>query len=114
MAREKKVKVEKVEVDRNEDPISGEPGAHPVGVGIGTAAGGAAAGAAAGAVGGPIGAVIGAVAGGVAGGLVGKEVAEAIDPTVEEAYWREEYRNRDYVEHRAPFATYAPAYRYGV
>jgi hypothetical protein len=35
--------------DRNEDPITGEPGSHPVGVGVGTA-GGAAAGAAVGAV----------------------------------------------------------------
>src|SRR5947208_1092212 len=31
--------------DANPDPITGEPGAHPVGVGIGAAAGGAAAGA---------------------------------------------------------------------
>ena len=27
--------------DANRDPLTGEPGAHPVGVGIGTAAGGA-------------------------------------------------------------------------
>ena len=29
--------------DSNRDPISGAPGAHPVGVGVGTAVGGAAA-----------------------------------------------------------------------
>jgi outer membrane lipoprotein SlyB len=64
----------------NLDPISGEPGAHPVGTGVG-ASGGALAGAAIGTVGGPIGVAAGAIVGAVAGGLVGKEVAEAIDPT---------------------------------
>src|SRR5438105_822724 len=39
--------------DANRDPITGEPGAHPVGTGVGTAAGGAAAGAAGGAAAGP-------------------------------------------------------------
>ena len=58
--------------DANPDPITGEKGAHPIGVGIGTAAGGAAAGAAAGMAAGPVGAVAGAVVGGIAGGLAGK------------------------------------------
>src|SRR3954447_11610765 len=58
--------------DSNRDPITGEPGAHPVGAGVGAAVGGAATGAAAGAVAGPVGAVVGAVAGGVVGGLAGK------------------------------------------
>lgn len=40
--------------DANRDPITDEPGAHPVGTGIGAALGGAAAGAAAGAFGGPV------------------------------------------------------------
>ena len=44
--------------DENRDPITGAPGAHPVGTGIGAAAGGVAAGAAAGTVAaGPIGAL---------------------------------------------------------
>ncbi|MDQ9021713.1 hypothetical protein RFI02_11400 [Acinetobacter sichuanensis] len=73
--------------DLNADPITGEPGAHPVGTGLG-AAGGAAAGAAVGAVGGPIGAVVGGVVGAVVGGLAGKGAAEAVNPTEEEAYWR--------------------------
>ena len=34
--------------DANRDPITNEPGAHPVGTGVGAALGGAAAGAAAG------------------------------------------------------------------
>lgn len=99
--------------DLNLDPISGEPGAHPVGTGVGTAAGGAAAGALGGAAGGPIGAVVGAVTGGIIGGLAGKSVAESIDPTAEDAYWRREYPNRPYHDAGTTYDDYAPAYRYG-
>src|SRR5262245_38081738 len=99
--------------DANRDPITGEPGAHPVGTGVGAALGGAAAGAAAGAVGGPAGAAVGAVVGGIAGGFAGKAAAESIDPTAEEAYWRENYPNRPYYEEGISFYEYAPAYRYG-
>ena len=66
----------------NRDPISGTPGAHPVGTGVGAAAGGIAAGAAAGSVAGPVGTVVGAAVGAVAGGLAGKGVAEKVDSTV--------------------------------
>ena len=99
--------------DRNADPITGAPGAHPVGVGVGTAAGGAAAGALGGAVAGPVGAAVGAVVGGVAGGLAGKSASEAIDPTTEDAYWRENYVSRPYYDKATPYEEYAPAYRYG-
>ena len=60
------------------DPITGEPGAHPVGVGVG-AVGAGIAGAAIGMIAGPVGALIGAAIGAVAGGLAGKEVASADD-----------------------------------
>lgn len=66
----------------NRDPITGAPGAHPVGTGVGAAAGGVAAGAAIGSVAGPVGTAVGAVGGAIAGGLTGKGVAEAADPTV--------------------------------
>jgi uncharacterized protein (TIGR02271 family) len=99
--------------DSNPDPITGEPGSHPVGVGVGTA-GGASAGAAIGAVAGPIGAIAGAVVGGIAGGLAGKGVAEAIDPTVEDAYWSKNYKKREYVAKGEAYDTYRPAYQYGV
>ena len=59
----------KEERDRlNADPITGEPGAHPVGTGLG-AVGGAATGATVGALGGPVGAVVGGAVGAVVGGL---------------------------------------------
>jgi hypothetical protein len=97
----------------NRDPITGTPGAHPVGTGLGAAAGGMAAGAAAGSVAGPVGTVAGAAVGAVVGGLAGKGIAEKIDPTTEEAYWRENYTSRPYAK-GATFDDYGPAYMYGV
>jgi len=112
----------KVAKDRNEDPLTGAPGAHPVGTGIGAAAGGAAglgigaavaAGAATGSVAGPAGMAAGAAIGAIVGGLAGKAAAEQVDPTVEDAYWRENYRSRPYVDKNASYDMYQPAYRYG-
>lgn len=98
--------------DANRDPLTGEPGAHPVGTGVG-AAGGAATGAAiGGAVAGPPGALLGAAIGGIAGGFAGKGIAEAVNPTEEEAYWRTNYSTRPYAEGRK-YDELAPAYRYG-
>ena len=81
----------------NRDPITGAPGAHPIGTGVGALAGAAAAGAAVGTIAGPIGTLAGAAAGSIAGGLAGKGVAEAVDPTREDAYWRENYSAQSYV-----------------
>src|SRR3954451_24907539 len=85
--------------DRNPDAITGAPGSHPVGTGIGAAAAGA-AGAAIGSVvpgvGTVVGGAVGAVVGAVAGGLAGKGIAEAVNPTDEDAYWRDEYSRRPY------------------
>jgi hypothetical protein len=101
------------EHDANRDPLTGEPGAHPVGTGVG-AAGAGATGAAIGAVvGGPIGAVVGTVVGAVAGGLAGKGVAERINPTEEHAYWRDNHASQSYVEPNEPYEYYEPAYRTG-
>ena len=78
----------------NRDPITDEPGSHPVGTGVGSA-GGAVAGAAAGAVvGGPIGAAVGGVVGAVAGGAAGHAAGEAVNPTEEAAFWRDNYNKR--------------------
>lgn len=86
---------------------------HSVGEGVG-AAGGAVTGMAVGAsVGGPVGAVVGAAVGAVAGGAAGHGVAEAIDPTVEDAYWRENFRTRPYVKSGYDYNDYRDAYRYG-
>lgn len=101
------------EKSMNLDPITGAAGAHPVGTGVG-AMGGAAAGAAAGAFGGPVGAVVGGVVGAVAGGLGGKAVAESVNPTAEETYWRDAYNREPYYETGRTYDDYAPAYRLGL
>ena len=101
-------------LDANREPITGAPGSHPVGTGIGAAIGGAAAGAATGTVAGPVGTVIGAAIGAVAGGLAGKGIAEAIDPSAEDAYWRENYSRRPYVDAGLGYEEFGPAYGFGV
>jgi phage tail tape-measure protein len=99
--------------DLNRDPITGEPGAHPVGTGVGAAAGGAAAAATGAIMGGPVGAAVGAVAGAIIGGLAGKATAEDVDPTFEDAYWQKHYATRPYYSHGEVYELYAPAYRFG-
>ena len=98
----------------NRDPLSGAPGAHPIGTGVGAALGGAAAGAMTGTVAGPVGTLVGAAIGAIAGGLAGKGVAEVMDPTVEDAYWRDNYSTRPYAGPDANFDDFGPAYSYGV
>lgn len=102
------------EGDANRDPITGAPGAHPVGTGVGAALGGAAAGAVAGTVVGPVGTIVGAAVGAVVGGLAGKGVAEVMDPTQQDAYWRDNYGDRPYVERGSSYDDYGPAYGFGV
>lgn len=98
--------------DANPDPITGEPGSHPIGTGVGAAAAGAAATAAAGAVAGPVGIVAGAVVGAVAGGLAGKHVAESMDPTNEEGYWQKNHATGLFGNHGS-YDRYSAAYRTG-
>ena len=96
----------------NRDPITGAPGAHPVGTGMGAAAGGA-TGAAIGSVVGPAGTLVGATIGAIAGGLAGKGVAEMVDPTVEDAYWRDSHVKQPYYTKGREYDAFAPAYRTG-
>ncbi len=84
-----------------------------MGTGIGAAAAGA-AGAAIGAVGGPVGMAIGAVVGAVAGGLAGKGIAESVNPSAEDEYWRANHATRPYYQKDYTYDTdYQPAYRHG-
>lgn len=99
--------------DANRDPITGAPGAHPVGTGLGAAGGGAAGAAIGAAVGGPVGAVVGAAIGAVSGGLAGKGAGELVNPTVEDGYWSDNYPTSSYGSDGTPYTEYAPAYRYG-
>ena len=100
-------------VTDNTAPDQAHDKVHPVGSGVGAAAG-AATGAAVGtAVGGPVGTLVGAAVGAVAGGLVGHGIAEGVNPTEEDAYWRENYRTRPYASANRSYEDYQPAYRYG-
>jgi hypothetical protein len=111
MAEEKKT-TRKTATDANRDPITGTPGSHPVGTGVGAALGGAAAGAAVGSVAGPVGTVAGIIGGAIAGGLAGKGVAETLDPTREDAYWRENHARQTWAGNRT-YDEYSDAYRTG-
>jgi hypothetical protein len=99
--------------NRNADPITDEPGSHPIETGIGAAAAGAATGLAVGAFAGPVGAAVGAAVGAVAGGLAGKGVGEMIDPTTDDNWLRDNFASRPYVKKGDTFDTFTPAYRYG-
>jgi hypothetical protein len=56
---------------------------------------------------------LGTIVGGVAGAYAGKALAENIDPTVEEEYWRNEYPQRPYYSENRSYDDFAPAYRAG-
>lgn len=100
--------------DLNRDPITGTPGAHPVGVGVGSA-GGAVTGAAVGSIFGPIGTLVGAGVGVLGGAAAGKGLAERIDPTGETEYWREAHKERPYVDKQYDYdRDYATAYGFGL
>ncbi len=101
----------------NPDPITSEPGSHPVGTGAGALAGSATGVAIGAAIGGPIGAPVGAAIGGivgaVGGGYAGKGIAESINPTEENAFWESNHRNAPYHESGYGYEDYSPAYRTG-
>jgi len=99
--------------DSNPDLITGEPGSHPVGVGVGAAGAGAAGAAIGTAVAGPVGTVVGGIIGAVVGGYGGKAVGEMIDPTGEDNYWREAHAKQPYADRSSEFEDYQPAYRTG-
>lgn len=100
--------------DNNEDPITGEPGAHPLGTAAGAIIGGVAGAALGTSMAGPIGGMAGAgmATGALAGGLIGKVTAEGIDPTTEDSYWREQHPSEPYAIGE-DYETYEPAYRAG-
>ncbi len=110
--REKKVDLPP-KGSRNPDPITNEPGAHPIEAGIGAALAGAATGLAVGAVAGPVATAVGAAVGAVAGGYAGKGVGEMIDPTTEDNWLRDHFKSRPYAKEGARFEDFCPAFRYG-
>ena len=72
--------------DSNREAHSTAPGAHPLVPGVAAAL----------------------------GGLAGNNAASKVNPSCEEAYWRENYNERPYVQRGATFDDYGPAYGFGV
>ena len=101
------------EDELNRDPLTGTPGAHPLGTTAGATSGAVAGGVAGLAVGGPVGGVIGIAVGAVAGGLAGKSAAEEVNPTAEEEYWKVTYIREPYYVKGKSFEYYAPGFRAG-
>jgi hypothetical protein len=60
----------------------------------------------------PVGTIAGAAVGAVVGGLAGHSVAKAVNPSVEDAYWRENHRRQSYAKGRS-YDDFGPAYRTG-
>ena len=100
------------DADSNADPITGEPGSHPVATGVGAAAIGTAGMAVAAVAAGPIGLAAAAVGGAIIGGYMGKAAGEVMDPTAEEAFWRAEHPRQPYAD-KTTYQDYAFAYRTG-
>jgi hypothetical protein len=96
-----------VEPDANSD-WSEQVGVFPVGTSVGAVATGA-VNAIAEVASGSVSAVVGAVV----GNRVGKDAAKAINPTLEDAYWRENYHSRPYVKPGRSYEDYARAYQIG-
>jgi hypothetical protein len=101
------------ESELNRDPLSGKPGAHPLGAGAGAVSGGVLGAAVGTLAGGPVAALVGAVAGALVGGAAGKGLGEALNPTAEESYWREYYTREPYYADHKGYAYYAPGFRTG-
>ncbi len=99
----------------NPDPITKAPGAHPVSTGAGALSAGL-AGAAIGTMAGPVGSVAGGIAGAVigavGGGLIGKGAGEALNPTTEATYWRDNHAKQPYAQ-GSTYDNYENAYRVG-
>jgi phage tail tape-measure protein len=85
---------------------------HSVGEGAGAVTG-AVAGAAIGSAAGPVGTLVGALAGGVVGAKAGDSIAEAVNPTQYNEYWKDNYRNAAYYNSSREWNDYEPAYKYG-
>jgi len=86
----------------------------PLNIGAGAMLGGAAGAAMGTAMTGPIGGMTGSglAAGALVGGLVGMDARRKIDPTEQDAYWREQHPSESYAVGE-PYEIYEPAYRAG-
>jgi hypothetical protein len=98
----------------NRDPITHEPGSHPVGTGLGAAAAGAAGAIVGAGLGGPVGSIVGAALGASVGGGVGHYAAETANPTYLEVEptLRDTFQTRSYASNGS-YEDFAEAYSFG-
>jgi len=87
-------------ISKSRDPHIPEPRARQVGTGAGTACSGVSKRA-------------GAIIGSVVSGLASKRGTERVNPPEEDAFWREHFRARPYVQSGREYDEYRPAYQYG-
>jgi uncharacterized protein YcfJ len=85
---------------------------HSIGAGTGAAAG-AVTGATVGSVAGPIGLAAGAVVGGIVGAAAGDSIAEAVNPTDYQDYWKSNFETTPYYSTGRVWNDYSPAYQLG-
>jgi hypothetical protein len=85
---------------------------HVIGTGTGAVAG-AVAGAVVGALAGPLGMAAGAAVGSILGGGAGDSLAEVVNPTVYDEYWKTNYLSAPYYEAGREWTDYEPAYKLG-
>ena len=98
----------------NRDPITGEPGSHPLGTSLGAAGAGAVGMVLGTVVGGPILGAVSAAIAASAGGVVGHTVGEQMNPTYldVEPVLREQFPTRPYAAGRR-YEEYSDAYEFG-
>lgn len=101
-------------VNMNCGPSSGTPEASAVDDDQGVIVAGAAARAAAQPVESGAGTACAAGVGGAADSAADSAAEKVIDPIREDAYWRDNFAGRTYVEQGASFGDYGPAYGFGV
>lgn len=101
-------------LDANRDPITGEPGSHPVGTTLGAAAAGTAGAVVGAGIAGPLGAAVGAAIGAATGGALGHHAAETANPTYVEVEPElvARFEERDYANGRV-YEDYRDAYAFG-
>jgi len=85
---------------------------HVIGTGTGAVAG-AIAGAAVGAMAGPLGMAAGAAVGSILGAGAGDSLAEVVNPTVYEDYWKANFQTTPYYAAGREWTDYEPAYQLG-
>jgi len=101
------------EHDAHRDPLTRDPGSHPLATAAGSATGAIAGAALGSAVAGPAGTLVGGAIGAIAGAAAGHTAAERANPTREDAYWRDNFQHRSYVRDGSTYDDYQPAFRYG-